>query len=161
MPSVNRPYFWTSIVCGVCAFGIDRLQKYLQIDLGGWHGGEQVPVTPFLDYVLVWNTGVSYGLLAGLPVMALAAIAAVAMLGLGTWWWTTREPLVRIGLAICLGGALSNALDRLLYGAVADFFHLHWQGWSFYVFNLADAAITLGVLLLVIDLVRVRRPATD
>jgi lipoprotein signal peptidase len=52
---------------------------------------------------------------------------------------------------LVIGGALSNALDRLLYGAVADFFHFHWQDWSFYIFNLADMAITVGVLLLILD----------
>ena len=60
-------------------------------------------------------------------------------------------------LALCLGGALSNALDRLLYGAVADFFHFHWQDWSFYIFNLADMAITAGVLLLILDVLGIGR----
>lgn len=53
---------------------------------------------------------------------------------------------------LCIGGALSNAVDRVAYGAVADFFHFHWQEWSFYIFNLADVAITFGVLLLILDL---------
>jgi signal peptidase II len=154
---VKRPYLVLSIILGLAAFGLDRLHKFLQVDLGSWTGGEIVHVTPFFDYVLVWNPGVSYGLLSGLPVWALGAIAVVAMLALGTWWWRAHEPLVRVGLAICLGGALSNALDRLIYGAVADFFHLHWQEWSFYVFNVADTAITVGVLLLIIDLIGIGR----
>ncbi len=58
----------------------------------------------------------------------------------------------------CIGGALSNALDRVLYGAVADFFHFHWQDLSFYIFNVADMAITLGVLLLILDLIGIGRP---
>jgi signal peptidase II len=66
-----------------------------------------------------------------------------------------------MGLALCLGGALSNALDRALYGAVADFFHFHWGTASFYIFNLADAAITLGVVLLFIDMARSRRDRVD
>ena len=60
--------------------------------------------------------------------------------------------MVRAGLACCIGGALSNALDRAIYGSVADFFHFHLGDWSFYIFNLADAAITLGVILLLLDL---------
>ena len=59
---------------------------------------------------------------------------------------------------VSVGGALSNALDRLLYGAVADFFHFHWQDWSFYIFNVADAMITAGVLLLVLDVLGIGRP---
>jgi signal peptidase II len=117
-----------------------------------------VRVTDFFDYVLVWNTGISYGLLGDLPLVALGGLIAVALLALGFWWWKATQPLVQAGLMLCLGGALSNALDRLLYGAVADFFHFHWQAWSFYIFNLADVAISCGVLLLILDLVGFGRP---
>ena len=65
--------------------------------------------------------------------------------------------LVRTGLAICIGGAVSNALDRWIYGAVADFFWLHFGDVSLFVFNVADAAITLGVCLLLLDLLGVGR----
>ena len=59
---------------------------------------------------------------------------------------------------LAIGGAVSNALDRLLYGAVAGFFHFPWQGWSFYIFNLADMAITAGVALLILDFLGFGRP---
>ena len=59
---------------------------------------------------------------------------------------------------LAVGGAVSNALDRLLYGAVADFFHFHWQDLSFYIFNIADVAITCGVLLLLLDFLGIGRP---
>lgn len=168
-----------SLLAGIAAFGIDRIHKFLQVSAdcvgaassvcldyfnapatmasSGWQGGEIVPVTPFFNYVLVWNTGVSYGLLGDLPVWALGLVAAIAIVALGTWWWRTSDTLVRFGLMLVIGGALSNALDRLLYGAVADFFHFHWQDWSFYIFNLADMAITLGVLLLILDVVGIGR----
>lgn len=161
------------------AFGLDRIHKFVQVSAecigaapsvcldyfnsppeptgAGWHGGEVVRVTDFLDYVLVWNTGVSYGLLGDLPVWALGLVAAIAIVALGIWWWRTPDMLVRFGLMLVIGGALSNALDRLLYGAVADFFHFHWQDWSFYIFNVADVAITLGVLLLILDVLGIGR----
>jgi len=60
-----------------------------------------------------------------------------------------------LAFAICIGGAASNALDRVIYGQVADFFHFHLGDWSFYIFNVADAAITLGVGLLLLDLLGV------
>ena len=172
-----------SLIVAVIAFGLDRAQKayhiaaecyaigqaacvsvpyfFEPITLTGWRGGELLSVTPFFDYVLVWNTGISYGLLDGLPVWALGAIMLVAVAALSVWWWRSTELLVRLGLALCVGGALSNALDRLIYGAVADFFHFHWGSWSFYIFNLADVAITLGVILLFVDLLGLfrRRPA--
>ena len=150
-----------SLLAGLAAFALDRGHKLLQVEFSGWRGGEIVRVTDFFDYVLVWNTGVSYSLLDGLPVWTLGLVAAVAITGLGIWWWRTRDVLVRFGLMLVIGGALSNALDRLLYGAVADFFHFHWQDWSFYVFNVADTAITFGVLLLILDMVGIgrRQPA--
>lgn len=169
------PAVYASLVAAVLAFGLDRAQKgyhiaadcyaigqaacvdifanYLPFAMTGWRGGEIVPVAPFFDYVLVWNTGISYGLLDGLPVWTLGAIMLVAIVGLSVWWWRTDAPLVRLGLAFAIGGALSNALDRLIFGAVADFFHFHWGSWSFYIFNIADMAITLGVILLLVDLV--------
>jgi len=168
-----------SLLVGLAAFAIDRIHKFLQVSAdcvgaassvcldyfntasgpvtAGWQGGEVVPVTPFFNYVLVWNTGVSYGLLGDLPVWALGLVAAIAIIALGVWWWRTSDALVRFGLMLVIGGALSNALDRLLYGAVADFFHFHWQDWSFYIFNLADMAITAGVLLLILDVLGIGR----
>src|SRR5690606_9630966 len=107
--------------------------------------------------VLVWNTGISYGLLDGLPVWALGAIMLVAVAALSVWWFRSSDLLVRIGLALCIGGALSNAVDRLIYGAVADFFHFYWGNWSFYIFNIADVAITFGVILLFLDMFGVGR----
>jgi len=168
-----------SLMVAVIAFGLDRAQKayhiaaecyaigqaacvnvpyfFEPITLNGWRGGEMLSVTPFFDYVLVWNTGISYGLLDGLPAWALGAIMLVAIVALSVWWWRSTEFLVRLGLALCVGGALSNALDRLIYGAVADFFHFHWGSWSFYIFNVADMAITLGVILLFVDLLGLSR----
>jgi signal peptidase II len=106
----------------------------------------------------VWNTGISYGLFDSLPVWALGVVMLVAIAALSVWWLRADSALVRIGLALCIGGALSNAVDRLIYGAVADFFHLHWDNWSFYIFNIADIAITVGVILLIADLIGLGRP---
>ena len=168
------PSTYFSLTTGILAFGIDRAHKAFQVSseciangaapcvqiyssfipfsMTNWRGGEVVRVTDFFDYVLVWNTGISYGMLEGLPVWGLGLIMLIAIAALSIWWWRTDVTLIRLGLALCIGGALSNALDRLLYGAVADFFHFHWQGWSFYIFNIADMAITFGVILLFIDL---------
>ena len=154
---MTRPYLLPSLLLGLVAFLLDRGQKFLQIEMDGWKGGEIVRVTDFFDYVLVWNPGVSYGLLGDLPVWVLGLVAVLAIAALGIWWWRTPDPLVRFGLMLAIGGALSNALDRLLYGAVADFFHFHWQDLSFYIFNVADTAITFGVLLLILDFLGIGR----
>ncbi len=140
-----------SAFIGFDAFIFDRLHKYYQLNIEGWSGGEFVPVTPFLDYVMVWNTGVSYGLLSGFPQPLVLTIVGMAFGALLWWWIVSKTFLVRIGLAVCLGGALSNIVDRWLYGAVADFFHLYLGGQSLFVFNLADAFIFVGAILLIID----------
>ncbi len=177
--SLRNPTILASLMAAILAFAIDRAQKgfhiaaecialgqalcvevpfgYQPLTMTGWRGGEILHVTSFFDYVLVWNTGISYGLFDTLPVWALGIVMTVAIIALSVWWWRSEQLLVRLGLALAIGGALSNALDRLLYGAVADFFHFHWAGWSFYIFNIADVAITMGVILLVLDLLGLGR----
>jgi signal peptidase II len=151
--------FW-SLSLGILAFGLDRGHKYFQIEVQGWRGGEVIQVNDFFDYVLVWNTGISYGLLSSVPVVVLGLIMVVAIIALGVWWWRANTLLLQAGLALAIGGALSNMLDRVIYGAVADFFHFHIGGNSFYIFNLADAAITLGVILLLLDMLGVGHDKT-
>ena len=168
-----------SIMAAILAFGLDRAHKafavsadciavgaapcvdiftsYYPLTLTNWRGGEVVRVTDFFDYVLVWNTGISYGLLTDLPSWGLGVILLVAVVALAIWWVRADSSLIRLGLAFCIGGALSNGLDRLIYGAVADFFHFHLGANSFYIFNVADMAITLGVILLILDLLGVGR----
>ena len=117
-----------------------------------------VSVTPFFDLVLVWNTGISYGLFRqdapwGRWVLLGVSGAAVLLL---TWWLVRSSTRVlSLGLGLIIGGAIGNAIDRLAYGAVADFVLLHITTATFsfrwYVFNLADAAIVAGVALLLYD----------
>lgn len=154
---MSRQGIWLSLVFGLVAFGADRLHKYVQMDVMGWAEGRFVPVLPFLDLGFIYNRGVSFGLLGSLPVWAVAIVVAVALLALIVWWARSSSALVRIGLAICIGGAVSNALDRWLFGAVADFFWLHAGDFSFFVFNVADVAITIGVCLLLLDLTGIGR----
>jgi signal peptidase II len=112
-----------------------------------------VSLTPFLDLVLIKNKGISYGLFqqeGPLGQWALLALKAIAVVLL--WIWLTRATsrLTALALGLIIGGAFGNAIDRLAYGAVMDFVHFHvttasWR-FSWYVFNLADVAIVVGVL---------------
>ncbi len=108
-----------------------------------------VRLTPFFDLVLVWNQGVSYGLLtqrSELGRWALILFAFVAAIGLAIWLARTTSLLAAAGIGVIIGGAIGNAIDRVLYGAVADFFSFHAFGYEWYVFNIADTAIVAGVV---------------
>lgn len=112
-----------------------------------------IRVAPVLDITLVWNRGISYGLFQqdGTGRWILVALTMVAAVALGIWMWRTPRQVTRLAVAAIVGGALGNLVDRVVYGAVVDFVHLHWGTWSWYVFNVADAAIVLGVLVLLVD----------
>ena len=121
------------------------------------------PLTPFLDLVLTWNTGISYGLFpqqGPIGPWALLAFKAAAVVFL--WVWLARAPsrLTALALGLIIGGALGNAVDRLHWPGVMDFVLLHVEtaGWSFrwYVFNLADVAIVAGVVGLLYESLRRR-----
>lgn len=154
---MSRPGLWLSLLVGLIAFGADRLHKYVQMDVMGWPEGRFVPVLPFLDIGFIYNRGVSFGMLGSLPAWAVGIVVAMALTALVVWWGRSTSTLVRVGLAICIGGAVSNAVDRWLFGAVADFFWLHFGDFSLFVFNIADAAITVGVCLLLLDLTGIGR----
>lgn len=115
---------------------------------------EPVSVLPFFNLAMVWNCGVSYGLFPasgpeGTAFLALFSIVAVA--ALGRWLWLADRLTLTIGLGLVIGGALGNLIDRLIYGKVADFFDFHAGAYHWYVFNVADAAITFGVIALLYD----------
>ena len=112
-----------------------------------------VHLTPFLDLVLTWNTGISYGLFpqeSDFGRYVLLALKGGAVLILWIWLVRAEQRLTALALGLIIGGALGNAIDRLAYGAVADFvlFHITTPSFNFtwYVFNLADAAIVAGVM---------------
>jgi signal peptidase II len=114
----------------------------------------RVQLLPVLDLVMVWNRGVSYGLfqaggLTGTIILSVFSLVAVAAL---SWWLRSADRRwLSWGLGLVIGGALGNVIDRILYGAVADFFYFHAFGRDWYVFNVADAAITVGVVALLVD----------
>jgi len=110
------------------------------------------PVAPSIDFTLVWNKGVTFGLLHHLNQPYILIGAALLVMGLlGRWLWQTSSLLVTMALGTIIGGALGNILDRVRYGAVVDFIDVYYGQYHWYTFNLADAAIVAGVLLLCLD----------
>jgi signal peptidase II len=122
--------------------------------------GLRLPESPpirvgwLFDLVMVWNRGISYGLFQqheDWGRYGLVALSVAAAIGLGVWLARNTAWIVALALGLLIGGALGNAVDRLLYGAVADFVLLYWIPVFPYVFNLADSAIVAGVGLLLYD----------
>lgn len=107
-----------------------------------------------MDLTMVWNRGVTFGLLAGDTVwhqLALVLLAALIAGFLLRWMARAETRLVAVALGAVVGGAVGNLIDRLRFGAVVDFVDVYAGSWHWYVFNLADAAIVLGVAALVAD----------
>jgi signal peptidase II len=123
-----------------------------------------VKVMPYVDFVLTWNTGISYGWFqqeGPFGQWALLALKVIAVALLWIWLARAHSRLTALALGLIIGGAIGNAIDRYLYGAVADFvlLHLETPTWRFnwYVFNLADVAIVAGVAVLLYESVRGER----
>ena len=120
----------------------------------------------FVDLVHVHNAGVAFGLLNDVthPLRSLVttSLAIVALIGIAFYARQIRddERFARIGLSFILGGAIGNLADRLRQGFVVDFVDVYWRNWHFWAFNVADAAITVGAILIFLDLLFPRRHAS-
>ncbi len=140
------------LVIGAAVAVIDQLVKWWIVDWLAEPPGF-VEVLPFFNLVMVWNRGVSFGLLgdAGLAPYLMAGIAGLVVIGLVVWLARVAQRLLAGSIGLIIGGALGNIVDRLRFGAVADFVDLHAGGYHWPTFNVADAAITVGVAVMLID----------
>jgi signal peptidase II len=146
------------VIAAIAALALDQASKLWLLfvfDIG--HRGA-VKLTPFLDLVLAWNVGISFGWFQNdsqLAQIILMLVKAVAVTVLAIWMARSRTPIATLALGLIIGGAIGNAIDRFAYGAVVDFalFHVQIGGKTFnwYVFNLADVAIVAGVAGLLYD----------
>ena len=155
--TADGPYAWGrlsafGLIIAVIACALDQASKFWLLDVFDLARRGSVPVAPFTDFVLTWNTGISYGLLAQQgPVgqWALLAFKVAAVTFLWIWLARAQSRLTAAALGLIIGGALGNAVDRLHWPGVLDFvlWHVESPGFSFrwYVFNLADVAIVAGV----------------
>ena len=154
----GRLWRWLGIALAVVL--LDQFTKTLIV--GFFHLGDSRTVTPFFNVVRVHNSGAAFSFLAGASGWQrwFFVVLGVAAAGFIVWMLARHaaQALFCSALALILGGAVGNVIDRLLHGHVVDFVQLHWRGWYFPAFNAADSAITVGAALLVVDeLLRVRR----
>jgi signal peptidase II len=127
----------------------------------GMGAGDAVPVLPFFNLVMVWNRGISYGLFPANGRMGTILLVAISILVVAflVWWlWRSTSQWLTAGFGLIVGGALGNVIDRLVYGKVADFFHFYGFGYDWYIFNIADVAITLGAIAIIYDVLQPEHP---
>lgn len=114
----------------------------------------RIDILPFFNIVMVWNKGISFGLFTqhgDTGPLLLSAFSAIVAAGLFIWLLRAPRMLTALALVLVIGGALGNILDRLRFGAVADFLDIHAFGWHWPAFNMADSCITIGIAMLLID----------
>ncbi|MGI4880105.1 MAG: signal peptidase II [Janthinobacterium lividum] len=143
-------------------FAFDQLAKYWVTAVIDLRDRGTVDLLPVFNLTWVENTGVSMGLFrADGPTGRWLLVGVTLLIAVGVAVWIAREvnraDVVALGLV--LGGALGNIVDRVRYGYVVDFFHAFWRNHHFYVFNVADAAITIGVILLLLRALLAPQPA--
>lgn len=141
-----------ALMVGMGMMVLDQASKFLV--LMGPVAQQRVEITPFLDFILIWNKGISYGLFdqanqAGKIILIGLNIAICGFL----LWMLSRvtTKLNAYGLGLIIGGAIGNIIDRVLHGAVVDFISLHTVNYAWYVFNVADIWITVGAILIILD----------
>jgi signal peptidase II len=151
----RRPQGVRAIGYSVALAGIliDQAHKFWMLRPFDIAAKGRVALMPFLDLVLVWNRGISYGLLPQDGDIGRWLLVALGIGGavLFSWWLlSTKALLPALALGLVIAGAISNVIDRLLYGAVADFFLFHVSSFEWYVFNLADVWIVAGAIGLIL-----------
>ena len=143
-PPGRRP----ALVLALAVLAADLVTKQIML---GWifEPPRRVAVLPFLDFVPVWNPGISFGMLAngGIAVTVMLTLLAFAVAGWRLWKAPGFQPMERLGAGLIAGGAIGNAVDRIRFGKVVDFIDVYVQTWHWPAFNIADAGITVGALL--------------
>lgn len=151
------------IATAAIVFALDQAHKYWMLEIYRIADRGRVQITSFFDLVMAWNKGVSYGLFAQHSTtgrIVLISLSLVAVGALVIWMANSLTRLAALSIGLIVGGALGNLTDRIVHGAVADFFHFHYAGFSWYIFNIADVAIVAGVVGLILEWILESREAS-
>ncbi|MGL5735184.1 MAG: signal peptidase II [Beijerinckiaceae bacterium] len=149
-----KPHPRAGFITAVVTLAADQATKVWALFFSPLVEKLSIPLLPFLELVVVWNRGISYGMFqqsTDLGRWLLVALSVAAALGFTVWLARAQNRVLALSLGLLIGGAVGNLIDRVVFGAVFDFIHLHWGSFSWYVFNIADAAIVAGVAGLMYD----------
>ena len=156
---------WLGLAVAGLLLAVDQASKWWILESLRLPEVRHVPLLELgplgLDLSMVWNRGVTFGLLSGdgpWNHLVLALLAAGIALFLLRWLARAETRAVAVALGAVIGGAIGNVADRLRFGAVVDFVDAHAWGWHWYVFNIADAGIVCGVAALIADVLFRRAP---
>ncbi len=142
---------------------LDQLSKVGILGFfAGRAAGEHEQVAPFFNIVLIYNRGMSFGLFnggGGLNALLFSLVAAAIVTALIYWLSRVESPLLAIAIGLIIGGAIGNVADRIRFGAVVDFLDFHAGSWHWPAFNVADSAISIGVAVMLVDGLLLRREA--
>ena len=132
-------------------FFLDRISKIYILNLAESSGAVNIPLTSFLNFILVWNTGIGFGLFSfdGNTMYNLITILIVIVNLIIIYLMLTSDDIRGYLFSIILGGSLGNLFDRFYYSAVPDFIDLNYNGFHWFVFNVADIFITVGIVCLI------------
>jgi signal peptidase II len=146
---------WFGLSIALVVIALDQASKTWIVNFFAERSGEPVAMlTPFFNFVLTGNRGMSFGLFnnnAAMNTAVFTVLATVIVIALIVWLRRAQNNLIRLAIGMIIGGAIGNVIDRLLRGAVVDFLDFHLGTWHWYAFNVADAAICLGVIGLLLD----------
>lgn len=140
------------LILSIVTIVLDQLSK-LWVEARLPHYGSE-PIMPFFNLVHLQNTGAAFSMFREAPKLMFIGLATIVSLGIFSWLWQHRkgETPTAIGLCLILGGAIGNVIDRVRLGHVTDFVDFYVGNWHFAAFNVADAAISVGAALLIVDM---------
>ena len=152
MSKIRLKKFSLNVLILVTVFIIDRLTKLYILNLAEVKNSVDIYVTSYLNLYLIWNKGIAFGLLSmneSIIYNFITIIISIIILIIFFMIWK-NDNIQRFFLALIAGGALGNFYDRIVYTAVPDFIDIHFQGFHWFVFNVADIFITLGIIGLIL-----------
>jgi signal peptidase II len=145
--------FWPGIGIALLVIAVDQLTKWWILERV-MVPPRAIEITSFFNLVMVWNTGISFGLFStGSPLNAvfLSLLALLIVVILLVWLYRTENLFIGTAIGFIIGGAIGNVIDRVRFGAVADFLDFHVAGYHWPAFNVADSMITIGAAMIVVD----------
>ncbi|MBD1170021.1 signal peptidase II [Pelagibacterales bacterium SAG-MED08] len=149
----NRKFFYINLIIIISIFILDRVTKLYVIYLDKINSGSEIYLSKYLNIYLIWNEGIAFGLFSFdeknlynyLTIFILIIVVFIL------FWIIKSKGIQKYALSMISGGALGNLFDRILYRAVPDFIDLHINNFHWFIFNIADIFITIGVFLMILS----------